>query len=181
MNTLFVLVNRNRKLFFRDKGMLISALITPLILILLYGTFLANVYKDSFRSSLPAAFAVADKLINGAVAAQLAAGLLAVSCVTVTFCVNLTMIQDRANGTRKDFNVSPVKRPVLYLGYFFATVLNSLMVNGLALICCFIYMEGMGCYLSGTDVLWLLVDIVILVLFGSSLSGIICYPLKTQG
>ena len=33
MNTLFVLVNRNRKLFFRDKGMLISALITPLILI----------------------------------------------------------------------------------------------------------------------------------------------------
>ena len=181
MNTIFVLVNRNRKLFFRDKGMLISALITPLILIVLYGTFLANVYKDSFRSSLPAAFAVADKLINGAVAAQLAAGLLAVSCVTVTFCVNLTMIQDRANGTRKDFNVSPVKRPVLYLGYFFATVLNSLMVNGLALICCFIYMEGMGCYLSGTDVLWLLVDIVILVLFGSSLSGIICYPLKTQG
>ena len=46
MNTIFVLVNRNRKLFFRDKGMLISALITPLILILLYGTFLANVYKD---------------------------------------------------------------------------------------------------------------------------------------
>ena len=107
MNTIFVLVNRNRKLFFRDKGMLISALITPLILIVLYGTFLANVYKDSFRSSLPVAFAVADKLINGAVAAQLAAGLLAVSCVTVTFCVNLTMIQDRANGTRKDFNVSP--------------------------------------------------------------------------
>ena len=58
MNTIFVLVNRNRKLFFRDKGMLISALITPLILIVLYGTFLARVYKDSFRSSLPAAFAV---------------------------------------------------------------------------------------------------------------------------
>ena len=36
MNTIFVLVNRNRKLFFRDKGMLISALITPLILIVLY-------------------------------------------------------------------------------------------------------------------------------------------------
>lgn len=34
----------------------------------------------------------------GAVAAQLAAALIAVSCVTVTFCVNLTMVQDRANG-----------------------------------------------------------------------------------
>lgn len=125
MNTIFVLVNRNRKLFFprqRHADFCPDHASDPIVL---YGTFLANVYKDSFRSSLPAAFTVADKLINGAVAAQLAAGLLAVSCVTVTFCVNLTMIQDRANGTRKDFNVSPVKRPVLYLGYFFATVLNS--------------------------------------------------------
>ena len=49
--------------------------------------------KDSFKSSLPEFLSVSDKLINGTVAAQLAAALLAVSCVTVTFCVNLTMIQ----------------------------------------------------------------------------------------
>ena len=35
MKTMMVLVNRNRKLFFRDKGMLLSSLITPLILIVL--------------------------------------------------------------------------------------------------------------------------------------------------
>lgn len=58
--------------------------------------------KDSFKSSLPEFLSVSDKLINGTVAAQLAAALLAVSCVTVTFCVNLTMIQDKANGARKD-------------------------------------------------------------------------------
>ena len=62
---------------------------------------------------------VSDKLINGTVAAQLAAALLAVSCVTVTFCVNLTMIQDKANGARKDFNVSPTGKPVIYLGYLY--------------------------------------------------------------
>ncbi len=28
-----------------------SSLITPVILIVLYGTFLSNVYKDSFQSS----------------------------------------------------------------------------------------------------------------------------------
>lgn len=116
MKTLFALISRNRKLFFRDKGMLLSYLITPIILIVLYGTFLANVYKQSFESSLPELMGVSEKLINGTVASQLAAALLAVSCVTVTFCVNLTMIQDRANGSRKDFNVSPVKKPVIYLG-----------------------------------------------------------------
>lgn len=181
MKTLFALINRNRKLFFRDKGMLFSSLITPIILIVLYGTFLANVYKQSFESSLPEFMDVSEKLINGTVASQLAAALLAVSCVTVTFCVNLTMIQDRANGSRKDFNVAPVKKPVIYLGYFFSTVLNSLMVNLLALVICLAYIKTMGWYLNAGDILLLVIDIVVLILFGTVLSSIVCYPLKTQG
>ena len=56
--------------------MFFSSLITPVILIVLYGTFLSNVYKDSFQSSLPEFLSVSDKLINGTVAAQLAAALL---------------------------------------------------------------------------------------------------------
>lgn len=181
MKTLLALINRNRKLFFRDKGMLFSSLITPIILIVLYGTFLANVYKQSFESSLPEFLDVSGKLINGTVASQLAAALLAVSCVTVTFCVNLTMIQDRANGSRKDFNVAPVKKPVIYLGYFFSTVLNSLMVNLLALVICLAYIRTMGWYLSAGDIVLLVIDIVVLILFGTVLSSIVCYPLKTQG
>ena len=179
MKTLLALINR--KLFFRDKGMLFSSLITPIILIVLYGTFLANVYKQSFESSLPEFLDVSGKLINGTVASQLAAALLAVSCVTVTFCVNLTMIQDRANGSRKDFNVAPVKKPVIYLGYFFSTVLNSLMVNLLALVICLAYIKTMGWYLNAGDILLLVIDIVVLILFGTVLSSIVCYPLKTQG
>lgn len=181
MKTTLALIKRNRKLFFRDKGMLISSLITPIILIVLYGTFLANIYRDSFLSALPDFFKISDKLVDGTVASQLSAGLLAVSCVTVTFCVNLTMIQDRASGARKDFNVSPVKRPLIYLGYFFSTVLNSLMVNLLALALCLGYIGIMGWYLSVADVLWLILDEILLVLFGSILSSIVCYPLKTQG
>ncbi|MCI6060665.1 MAG: ABC transporter permease [Dorea sp.] len=181
MKTLLALINRNRKLFFRDKGMLFSSLITPIILIVLYGTFLANVYKQSFESSLPEFLDVSGKLINGTVASQLAAALLAVSCVTVTFCVNLTMVQDRANGSRKDFNVAPVKKPVIYLGYFFSTVLNSLMVNLLALVICLGYIKTMGWYLNAGDIVLLVIDIVVLILFGTVLSSIVCYPLKTQG
>lgn len=122
MKAVFALISRNRKLFFKDRGMFFSALITPGILILLYATFLANVYRDSFVSAIPDMITISDKLVDGTVAAQLAAALLAVSCVTVTFCVNLTMVQDRANGTRKDFNVSPISKAQLYLGYFLSTV-----------------------------------------------------------
>ena len=169
MRTMTALISRNRKLFFRDRGMFLSSLITPVILIVLYATFLANVYKDSFLSALPDTVQISDKLINGTVAAQLAAALLSVSCITVTFCV------------RKDFNVSPVKKSVIFLGYFLSTLLNSLMVNGLALVVCLIYMCKMGWYMSVTDVLWVILDEILLVLFGCALSSIICYPLKTQG
>lgn len=120
-------------------------------------------------------------MIDGTVASQLVAALLAVSCVTVTFCVNLTMVQDKVNGARKDFNVSPISRSKIYLGYFLATVLNSLMVNGLALVIGLLYIGKMGWYLSFVDVLWIIFDELLLVLFGSTLSSIISYPLATQG
>lgn len=181
MKEITALVSRNRKLFFKDKGMLFSSMITPVILIVLYATFLANVYKDSFVSATKNMIDLPDKIINGTVAAQLAAALLAVSCVTVTFCVNLTMVQDRASGARKDFDVSPVSKTKIYIGYFLSTVLNSLMVNGTALALCLLYILKMGWYMNASDVIFVILDMILLVLFGSTLSSIVSYPLKTQG
>lgn len=85
------------------------------------------------------------------------------------------------NGIRKDLNVSPISRSKIYLGYFLATVLNSLLVNGLALVIGLLYIGKMGWYLSFVDVLWIIIDEILLVLFGSTLSSIISYPLTTQG
>ena len=39
MKAVLALIQRNRKLYFKDKGMLFSSLITPAILIVLYATF----------------------------------------------------------------------------------------------------------------------------------------------
>ena len=90
-------------------------------------------------------------------------------------------VQDKANGTRKDFNVSPVSKRKIYLGYFLSTVANSLMVNGLAFVLCLGYLLKMGWYMNTADVLWVLFDMILLVLFGSTLSSIISFPLTTQG
>ena len=181
MRTVLALMDRNRKLFFKDKGMLFTSMITPVILIVLYATFLAKVFRDSFTAAIPDMITISDKLINGTVAAQLTASLMAVSCITVTFCVNLTMVQDKANGTRKDFDVSPVSSGKIYLGYFLATVVNSLMVNGLTFVLCLGYLLKMGWYMNTADILWVLFDMILLVLFGSTLSSIISFPLTTQG
>ena len=44
MTGLGALIQRNTKLYFKDKGMFFTSLITPVILLVLYATFLANVY-----------------------------------------------------------------------------------------------------------------------------------------
>lgn len=67
------------------------------------------------------------------------------------------------------------------LGIFYSTVVNSLLVNGLALVLCLGYMYKMGWYMSAVDVLWVLLDEILLVLFGSTLSSIVSFPLTTQG
>ena len=89
MNTLMYITSRNIKMFFRDKGMFFTSLITPLILLVLYATFLSNVYRDAFTSGIPDFIKFDEKLINGTVASQLLSSLLAVSCITVAFCSNL--------------------------------------------------------------------------------------------
>ena len=71
MNTSLMLVKRNVKLFFKDKGMFFTSLITPAILLVLYATFLGNVYRDGFSSALPNSLKLSESLVDGLVGGQL--------------------------------------------------------------------------------------------------------------
>ncbi|MCI6011406.1 MAG: ABC transporter permease [Firmicutes bacterium] len=182
MTGLGALVKRNTKLYFKDKGMFFTSLITPLILLVLYGTFLSNVYEDTFRSALEAAdSSVPDRLIGGCVGGQLVSSLLAVSCVTVAFCSNLLMVQDKVSGARRDLTITPVKGRVLAMSYYLSTLVTTLLICLLATAVCLGYLRYAGWYLTVSDVAFLLLDVVLLVLFGTGLSSCVNYPLSTSG
>lgn len=181
MRRMWELVLRNTKMYFKDMGMFLTSLITPAILLILFMTFLGSIYKNSFVSAIPNGLEVSDKLINGLVAGQLSSAMLATSCVTVAFCSNLLMVQDRANGTRKDLIVSPIKKTTLGLSYFLASILSTLIVNLTATMICFIYIGCMGWFLSVGEALLAILDVILLTLFGVSLASCINYFLNTQG
>lgn len=181
MKSLNALILRNIKLFFKDRGLFFSALITPLILLVLYATFLGNTYRSSFLSALPEGFTVSDDLINGLVGGQLISSLLAVCCVTVAFCSNMLMVQDKVTGARQDLTVTPVKRSVLALGYYIATAVSTLIIFLITACVGFLYLAKVGWYLSVTDILLIFADVFLLVLFGTALSSIINVFLTTQG
>ncbi len=182
MSALRALVKRDSKLFFKDKGMFFSSLITPIILLFLYVTFLKNVYESSFRAAIES-FGVAldESLLGGCVGGQLFSSLLAVCCVTVAFCSNLLMVQDKVTGARRDLTISPARSSTIALGYYLSTLLTTLIICLLAMGACLIYLANAGWYLTVTDILLMLLDVFLLSMFGTALSSIINYFLTTEG
>ena len=173
------LIRRNCRLFFRDKGMFFSSLITPIILLVLYVTFLGNVYRDSFTGALPESFVIEDALLNATVGGQLISSLLAVCCVTVAFCSNLLMVQDRVSGARRDLAVSPVRPSTIAVAYFCASALATLLISLTALAVCLGYLAMAGWLLRAGDVLFMLLDAALLTLFGVALSSCVNFPVGT--
>ena len=177
MSILFSLRKRNIKLFFKDKGRFFTSLITPAILLVLYRTFLGNIYKQS----IPESFGLSDKIVSGFAGAQIISSMLAVSCVTVAFCSNFLRVQDKANGTIKDFRISPAKPSIIALAYYLSTLVSTLLICYCAAALCFIYLGIIGWYRSAADVFLLLLDVFLLSLFGTALSSLINFFLTSQG
>lgn len=180
-STLGILIKRNTKMFFKDKGLFFTSLITPLILLVLYGTFLSNVYKDSFMMAIPEGLDVSEKIIDGVVGGQLFSSLMAVSCITVAFCSNMLMVQDKVSGSINDLRVSPVKSSVLAIGYYVATLISTFIVCFVAVGACLVYVAFTGWYMAAGDVALVCLDVFILVMFGTALSSIINLFLSSQG
>ncbi|MCQ4022072.1 MULTISPECIES: ABC transporter permease [unclassified Ruminococcus] len=181
MSSLSALIRRNTKLFFKDKGMFFTSLITPIILLVLYATFLANVFRSSFVDALPKGFNVSDGVIDGLVGSQLISSLLAVCCVTVAFMSNMLMVQDKVTGALSDLTITPVKRSTLALGYYISTAVSTLIICFIAVGAGLIYLANVGWYMSVSDIPLIFIDVFLLVMFGTALSSIINFFLSSQG
>lgn len=175
------MIRRNVKLFFHDKAMFLTSLITPLILLLLYTTFLGNVYRDSLVQNLPLEVSIPESVLDGLVGGQLISSILAVSCVTVAFCSNFLMVQDKVTGARKDLFISPIRSSTLSMSYYVATLISTLLICVVAAAASFVYLATVGWYLTALDVVLLFADVLLLVLFGTALSSIINFFLSTEG
>lgn len=179
MKNTAVLIRRNMKLYFKDHGMFFTSLITPAVLLVLYATFLANVYRDSFGTYLPSNIPteITDALVRG----ELISSLLAVSCITVAFCSNFLSVQDRVRGSADDLRLSPLPSSLLSLSYLVASLSSTLIVAFAALLLCVAYCFSGGCYMSFGDIVLLALDTVISVFFGTALSSVINSKLSSQG
>lgn len=179
---MFALISRNTKCYFKNKFMFFMSLITPLILLVLYVTFLRNVYVDSFKAiSEEFQIEIAPRVLSGITGAWLMSSILSVSAVTVAFCSNVIMIEDKMNSIVNDFYVSPVKRTTLSLSYFVSNFFVTFIVIMCAMLIGHVYLAAVGWYIPVGDTFLIIVDCICAILFGTLLAGIVESFVSSQG
>lgn len=181
MVTLIYLIKRNFKVFFKDKGMVISAAIAPLILLLLYSTFLGSVFRDMFVSALPEGFDLPKSYINAFVYGWEISSILAICTVTVAFMANSLMIHDKTTKSRLDLVIAPIKNSSLSLSYFISTLCITCVVCLGAAFIGFIIVAISGWFYTAADVFLILLDVIIMSLFGSAISSVVTFFLSSEG
>lgn len=179
---MLALISRNTKCYFKNKFMFFTSMITPMILFVLYVTFLRNVYIGSFKGiSDEFGVAIEGRVLNGITGAWLMSSILSVSSLTVAFCSNIIMVEDKMNSTINDFNVSPVKNTTVAVSYFISNFFVTLIVIMSIMLVGHIYLAAVGWYIPVGDTLMIIVDCICGILFGTLLAGIVESLISTQG
>lgn len=182
LKKLVSLVSRNTKCYFKDKFTFFMSLITPVILFVLFVTFLRNVYIENFEKAFSENnITVNSKIISGCAGAWLMSSILSVSAVTVAFCSNTIMIDDKISSSVNDFKVSPVKGVTVSLSYFISNFIVTFIVLMVIMLIGHIYLACVGWYMSATDTLMIIVDVICGILFGTLLAGVVESFISTQG
>lgn len=183
LNKLAALVGRNIKCYFKDKFLFFVSLLTPMILLLLFATFLRSVYIQSFNGIFKVSgFVLEDgRVLEGLAGSWLLSSILAVSSVTVAICSNAVMVGDKIEGSINDFIITPVKDVTLSLSYFAANFIVTCIIMFATFGVGLVYLAAVGWYLQAKSLLFIALDILCNVLFGSLLAAVIENFISTQG
>ena len=176
------LISRNTKCYFKNKFTFFTSLITPLILFVLFATFLKNIYIESFESiATEFEITIGKRALNGVTGAWLMSSILSVSSVTVAFCSNIIMVEDKRNASINDINVSPIKRTTVAVSYFISNFFVTFIVIVTIMLIGHIYLACVGWYIPVSDFFMILVDCICGILFGTLLAGIVESFISSQG
>lgn len=131
-----VFIERNLKLFFRDRLAVFFSLMSVFIIIGLYALFLGDVWMNDSMKELKNAQA----LMNS----WLVSGLLTVTSMTTTMGAFGIMIDDKVQKINKDFDSSPIRRSSITGGYIGSSFLIGVIMSLVMAVVAEIYIVHSG-------------------------------------
>lgn len=133
---MIVFIERNLKLFFRDRLAVFFSLLSVFIIIGLYALFLGDVWMNDSMKGLKNA----QTMMNS----WLVSGLLTVTSMTTTMGAFGVMIDDKVQKINKDFDSSPIKRSSITGGYIGSSFLIGVIMALVTAVVAEIYIVHSG-------------------------------------
>ena len=181
MITLSSLVKRSLKVFLKDRMTVFFSLLAPIIILVLYILFLGDIQVTSIKSQFDSfGVSVDDKLIGAFVDSWMLSGVMAVSCITVSFSVNTVMVHDRENGIINDMISSPIRKYLINFSYIVANFVITSVICFAILVIAFVYIAISGWYISVGEVFGIIGTTLLSILCASLFSVFITKFFKTE-
>lgn len=120
MNIAGVIILRNLRIYFRDRGAVFFSLLAVFIILGLYLVFLGDVWTEGISE-----VENAQQIMNS----WIVAGLLAVTSVTTTLGAFSVMVDDRVKKISKDFYSAPISKRALAGGYVGSAFLVGVIMS----------------------------------------------------
>lgn len=172
------LIQRNVRIFFRDKMNVFFALLASLIMFVLYVFFLGQLQIDGMKENFPNA---TDETIEYFVNSWVFAGILTITSVTTGLAALQVFVSDRATGRFKDFAVSPVAKWKLVVAYLASTVIISLGLTTLMLLLSEVYVAtNGGKWLEWDELLNVYMYLILSTITFAVISSFIAAFIKTE-
>ncbi len=160
---MITLIKRNLKLFFKDKTVVMFSLLSTLIVLGLYITFLGRL---TFKEL--ADYPDVDILTG----AWVMSGILAIVPVNSSLGALSAMLVDKEKGTYEDLIMTPLSRLQIIGGYVFSTFLITLILSVIVLIATEIYLVSLGGTLLS---LGALIDILFKIILNTLIATLILF------
>jgi len=169
------LISRHLKIYFRDKGTIISSLIAILVTIALYVLFLGNYLESTINNTI--GVNTGNFLF---VNTWVLSGIIIVSSVTVSLGIFGVKVKDDETEIFKSFAVSPVSKLSIVLSYIIAAWIMSFIITLIAFILWTIVMKILGyTIISFSSLPLLLLYVIINILSSTSLTFFIVNFVKS--
>ncbi|MGE7916505.1 ABC transporter permease [Lysinibacillus xylanilyticus] len=139
MEALSSLVQRNSKVFRRDKTQVFFSLLSVLIVIVLYAVFLQRMQVDAIEQMTEAT----PELVT-MVNEWLVAGLLSMIAVSTTLAAYGIAVKDLESKAQADFLTAPISRATIQFSYVINAFIVGCIFSFIALIGCEIFIVATG-------------------------------------
>ena len=193
----YSLTKRHLMVFFKNIPTVIFTLMVPLAVFAVYIIFLRQLETTSIKQALDGIIKDTDcvlgleshaaeykeivKKVYGIADCWMVAGVLAVSCITVSLNANYIVVRDKESLVTRDFISSPIHPNIIVASYFTFNVIITFLVNFIVYLICLFVLSIYGAYMiSLLDFFSILGVLLLSTISASLITFFICSFIKSE-